>query len=562
MKSRKEMTIRVASLYFQNRQAYVSRKHSTTLMKWLSQATRRLGRDVAENTYIFGGAVRNFKLNAPIKDVDVVVDSVALGKDSAWLIEKLAEMIPAEIELMVSDEGVSKIWVESEWIVDGVDLSEFSAGGEAAIEIADAQTSSQERATIKQDVLRRDFTYNTLMWRLSDLADGPDKAEIIDLTGCGLRDLEAGVSVCPNDPEQAFRDSPIRMVRAIKFLVKYGMKITKETAQAIKKNRRLLERENPHILFVELEKLLDDDNWEETLTSLKKLGLIDSIVNVAKSNKEFNSSLGNLSRTLPYMFFIEMTDLGLSLKHDLSFLDEQDIDRLEEIAVFLDDDQQDDLVQAMKSPGWAIKDKKFLPSLAKLKGVQGSEIRNFMRTKMEQLRDLYLEKPLIIYRPSEIKSMMTEAPIKTASQRVANRYMKEAGILSNIIDFFSESPREKEQLEKRPVFDTSKAWITFGRYGTSTGEVSQKLKLKGENAGVLEIKGMKIKISLDRESVRGMVDDGGFLGNTFTTITISGVDENIPKRELDRILEQMLRESRISSRIVYTSEPKDHNKMR
>ncbi len=562
MRNRKEMTIRVASLYFQNRQAYVSRKHSTTLMKWLSQATRRLGRDVAENTYVFGGAVRNFKLNAPIKDVDVVVDSVALGKDSAWLIEKLAEMIPAEIELMVNDEGVSKIWVESEWIVDGVDLSEFSAGGEAAIEIADAQTSSQERATIKQDVLRRDFTYNTLMWRLSDLADGPDKAEIIDLTGCGLRDLEAGVSVCPNDPEQAFRDSPIRMVRAIKFLVKYGMKITKETAQAIKKNRRLLERENPHILYVELEKLLDDDNWEETLTSLKKLGLIDSIVNVAKSNKEFNSSLGNLSRTLPYMFFIEMTDLGLSLKHDLSFLDEQDIDRLEEIAAFLDDDQQDDLVQAMKSPGWAIKDKKFLPSLAKLKGVQGSEIRNFMRTKMEQLRNLYLEKPLIIYRPSEIKSMMTEAPIKTASQRVASRYMKEAGILSNIIDFFSESPREKEQLKKRPVFDTSKAWITFGMYGISTGEVSHKLKLKGEDAGIIQIKGEKIKISLDREMLKGMKDDGGFLGNTFTTITISGVDENIPKRELDRILDQMLRESQISSRIIYTSEPKDHHKKR
>ena len=42
--------------------------------------------------------------------------------------------------------------------------------------------------------------------------------------------------------------------------------------------------------------------------------------------------------------------------------------------------------------------------------------------------------------------------------------------------------------------------------------------------------------------VRGMKDDGGFIGNTFTTITISGVDENIPKRELDRILDQMLRE--------------------
>ena len=34
---------------------------------------------------------------------------------------------------------------------------------------------------------------------------------------------------------------------------------------------------------------------------------------------------------------------------------------------------------------------------------------------------------------------------KEMTIRVASRYMKEAGILSNIIDFFSESPREKQK---------------------------------------------------------------------------------------------------------------------
>ena len=475
-------TMRVASRYSQKRLAYVSRAHSTALMKWLSQATKRLGRDVAENTYIFGGAVRNFMLNAPIKDVDAVLDSIALGKDSAWLIEKLAEMIPAETEVMVSEDGVSKIWVESEWIVDGVDLSEFSAEGEAAIEIADAQTSTQERATIEQDVQRRDFTYNTLMWRLSDLANGPDKAEIIDLTGCGVRDLEAGVSVCPNDPEQAFRDSPIRMIRAVKFLIKYGMKITKETAKAIKKNRKILLRENHNILYVELEKLLDDKNWKKTLLALKHLGLLDIIVEVAKSNKDFNSALGNHSRTLPYMFFIEMTDLGLSLKHDLSFLDEDDIDRLEEIAELMDEDQQEDLVIAMKSPGWAIKDKKFLPSLAKLKGIKGPAIKNFMILKMEQLRDLYLESPMIIYRPNDIKSRMTEAPVRTASQSVASRYMeaKLFGLLSNHIGW-QDLKRFEDQLQ----------WM----FKKGQHNVNGVLNRKGEKVIKIEAPDTKISIS-------------------------------------------------------------------
>ena len=512
-------TMRVASRYFQRRLAYVSRKHSTALMKWLSQATRRLGKDVAENTYVFGGAVRNFKLNAPIKDVDVVLDSVALGKDSAWLIERLAEMIPAETEVMVSEDGVSKIWVESEWIVDGVDLSEFSAEGEAAIEIADAQTSSQDRATIQQDVFRRDFTYNTLMWRLSDLANGPDKAEIIDLTGCGIRDLEAGISVCPNDPEQTFRESPIRMVRAIKFLIKYGMKIPSETAKAIKKNRKLLVRENPHLLYVELEKLLDEKNWKKTLQALKSLGLLDMIVEVAQSNDDFKSALGNHSRTLPYMFFIEMTDLGLRLKHDLSFLDDDDIDRLEEIAELMDEDQQEDLVQAMKTPGWAIKDKKFLPSLAKLKGIKGPAIKNFMRNKMEQLRDLYLESPMIIYRPNEIKELMTEAPVRTASQTVAQRHMEARlfGLLSNHIGWQDLSRFEK-QLQWMFKKGQHKVTGVLDRKGERTIKIeapNTKISISGfKSSGsgydyknlIVEVNGREAKKTDDLEVVRKFVD--------------------------------------------------------
>ena len=460
-------------------------------------ATRRLGKDVAENTYVFGGAVRNFKLNAPIKDVDVVLDSVALGKDSAWLIERLAEMIPAETEVMVSEDGVSKIWVESEWIVDGVDLK-----------LKGYRNSRCSNPSVIYD-----------KEQVETIKDGPDKAEIIDLTGCGIRDLEAGISVCPNDPEQTFRESPIRMVRAIKFLIKYGMKIPSETAKAIKKNRKLLVRENPHLLYVELEKLLDEKNWKKTLQALKSLGLLDMIVEVAQSNDDFKSALGNHSRTLPYMFFIEMTDLGLRLKHDLSFLDDDDIDRLEEIAELMDEDQQEDLVQAMKSLGWAIKDKKFLPSLAKLKGIKGPAIKNFMRNKMEQLRDLYLESPMIIYRPNEIKELMTEAPVRTASQTVAQRHMEARlfGLLSNHIGWQDLSRFEK-QLKWMFKKGQHKVTGVLDRKGERTIKIeapNTKISISGfKSSGsgydyknlIVEVNGREAKKTDDLEVVRKFVD--------------------------------------------------------
>lgn len=41
---------------------------SIALMKFLSQIAKRLG--VAEHVYVVGGAVRNFLIDQPIKDID------------------------------------------------------------------------------------------------------------------------------------------------------------------------------------------------------------------------------------------------------------------------------------------------------------------------------------------------------------------------------------------------------------------------------------------------------------------------------------------------------------
>jgi len=66
----------------QRKQAQDAHAKSIALMGFLSQVARRLG--VAESVYVVGGAVRNFILDMPIKDIDVVIDAVALGgqKDS------------------------------------------------------------------------------------------------------------------------------------------------------------------------------------------------------------------------------------------------------------------------------------------------------------------------------------------------------------------------------------------------------------------------------------------------------------------------------------------------
>lgn len=142
------------------------------------------------------------------------------------------------------------------------------------------------------------------------------------------------------------------------------------------------------------------------------------------------------------------------------------------------------------------------------------------------------------------------------ASRVAHRYMKQAGILSGIINFFSEPPREKE---KKPVFDEAKFWVTSGMYGTTMGEVSRELKLKGKDAAIIDVNGHQVKLSLKMERVK-MKDDGGIKGDVFVAISLTGVNENVPKRSLEKMLMQIVKETRLNN--VFTSTPVEHPRMR
>jgi poly(A) polymerase len=63
--------------------------------------------------------------------------------------------------------------------------------------------------TLKDDVMRRDFTVNTLLMEW----DGT----VLDLTGRGLDDLAARRIVTPLEPQATFDEDPLRMLRAVRF---------------------------------------------------------------------------------------------------------------------------------------------------------------------------------------------------------------------------------------------------------------------------------------------------------------------------------------------------------
>jgi hypothetical protein len=388
------------------------------LMKWLSRQTKSLG--VSEHTYTVGGAVRNYLIDEPIKDIDMVIDSVALGRgrDAQWLAEKLVRVIPTRTEIAESTLKVSTIFIKGSWVLDGFDME-----GEA-IDIATARSEEYERdeaggyvghkpirvepVTIEEDIHRREFTFNTLLWRMHDLADGPDKAEILDLSGCGRADLENREMRCPSDPDKTFKEDPTRMIRTIKFAFKYGFKVPPDTLAAIKRNADEIKRVPSKVWQVLHDIVLESPHYKKALLVMEKLGLIEPLRDMVQDNQQFQSTILGYTKGRGIAFMFDLMDLGLPVGTHIKFLDGPDQTRLREITVGMDRDEAWNFMLAVKKPGIAFDDKKFQPGLAREYGIKGREMAGFMQAITAIGREALLADPDLADNSAKLKSLVAQ----------------------------------------------------------------------------------------------------------------------------------------------------------
>jgi len=357
------MTFRVASQWLRSKEAWElegsNHARSIALMKWLSQATQKLG--VGRDTYVVGGAIRNFVIKQPIKDIDIVIDSVAAGHDSDWLAAQLSRMIPVPSNFTTNQYGVAILTVKGDWDLDGENMK-----GEV-IEIANARKESYGGeggkgykpsdvvpATIHEDLVRREFTFNTLLWRLSDLASGPEKAEILDLTGCGMRDLQDGILACPSDPDKTFSDDPTRILRAIKFTGKYGFKIPPDLAQAIKRNAPKMKRMPWEAIgTILVDNILKEPTARKSLQQMKDLGILDVVSDMVRTTKPFASYLvGQLKSNRRVGLLLDLMDLGVPAGTPLTGLNlnPQQIARFRQLTLEMGEDVASGFLDSLLSP--------------------------------------------------------------------------------------------------------------------------------------------------------------------------------------------------------------------
>lgn len=232
------------------------------------------GTEFEGKTFLAGGAVRDEIMGKPVKDIDIVVSMPDGGiKFADWLTKKIGRYKEGTNPVVFPKFGTAKFNLRG--VTDGdVDLSNVD------IETVMTRGEKYEKgsrkpevvyADLEDDAYRRDLTVNSLF---KDVVTG----EIKDLTGHGISDIKAGVVRTPMNPDETFKEDPLRMLRAIRFAVKYNWKMPLSMVKALKKNSDMLKTISQERIRDELNKILMTDQPDVGLKILTKTGLMKHII--------------------------------------------------------------------------------------------------------------------------------------------------------------------------------------------------------------------------------------------------------------------------------------------
>jgi len=218
--------------------------------------------DLNIKSYVVGGFVRDLILDKSLKkDIDIMC--IGSGIELA---KSVKQILGKEIKLSIFKRfGTAMITYDN--------LQVEFVGSRKESYSSDSRKPSVKTGNFMDDMLRRDFTINTLVIRLNKKYFG----ELIDTFG-GLDDLKNKLIKTPAEPDKTFSDDPLRMLRAIRFSSQLNFKIDVGTQKSIKKNSNRLEILSSERIADEINKILMCETPSNGFKDLEKLNLLNYIL--------------------------------------------------------------------------------------------------------------------------------------------------------------------------------------------------------------------------------------------------------------------------------------------
>ena len=168
--------------------------------------------------YIIGGCVRDSILGREPKDWDITTNATP----------DCVKSIFTNLGYTTVDTGIEFGTVSV--VIDKICYEITTYRKDGTYSDCRRPSSNEFASSLKDDVQRRDFTINSLAYN----------KELMDLED-GLNDLQNGVVRAIGNPDERFKEDALRILRALRFSVKYNFTIENNTKEAMLRNAKLLD---------------------------------------------------------------------------------------------------------------------------------------------------------------------------------------------------------------------------------------------------------------------------------------------------------------------------------
>ena len=211
-----------------------------------SNIVKKLGTsDIHESAYIVGGCIRDLLLGFEPHDYDIATSLIPTR-----VIEIAKESCFDGVFLVGVSFGTVNI------LTNGVTYEVTTFRKEREYSDGRHPDAVEYSTELNDDLLRRDFTINAMAATLSQIdLKGTFEIKVIDPYN-GIGDLSRGVIRCVGDPDQRLKEDALRILRAMRFAIKYGFDIEENTFKAMINNKDRLSLISKERITEEFRKML------------------------------------------------------------------------------------------------------------------------------------------------------------------------------------------------------------------------------------------------------------------------------------------------------------------
>lgn len=221
--------------------------------------------------YLVGGAVRDLLLGRHPKDFDVATDATP---EQVHALFRNCRLIGRRFRLAHIHFGRHIIEVATFRGHHGQSKSGHQDDDTGRI------IRDNVYGDIHDDVWRRDFTVNALYYNIADFT-------VVDFVG-GFEDVKQARLRLIGDPEDRYREDPVRMLRVIRFAAKLGFTIDESCRQFIYDQGALLIDIPAARLYEEALKLFHSGHAVESFKELREYRLLERLFPEADDALENN----------------------------------------------------------------------------------------------------------------------------------------------------------------------------------------------------------------------------------------------------------------------------------